>query len=201
MTEKTPPEWLKQALDLGPVILFVAGYIYLRETTLSFGGRDYEGFVIVTAIFVPILAATNYALYRLTGKVSKMQILTMVLAVIFGGLTVVFNDKSFFKMKSTIAFGIFSGLLWVGLARGQSWLEFIMDSALPITHQGWMIITRRLAWFFLAMALANEFIWRTLSDDLFVAWDTFGQMAAMMVFFLAQAPLMNKHAAEESGSK
>lgn len=197
MTQKAPPEWLKQALDIGPVLLFVGGYILLRDHSVTIGGRDYEGFVIVTALFIPIIAATNYVLWRLTGKVSRMQILTLVLAVVFGGLTVGLNDERFFKMKSTIAFGIFSGLLWIGLARGQSWLEFILDSALPITHEGWMILTKRLAIFFAAVAVANEIIWRGFSTDFFVAWDTFGQMGAMMAFFLSQAPLMNRHSSDE----
>lgn len=195
-TEKTPNETLKQALDIGPVLLFVAGYVWLRDSTISLGGRDYQGFVIVTAIFVPILCVSNYLLWRIAGRVSRMQILTLGLAVLFGGLTVALNDERFFKMKSTLAFGIFSGLLWIGLARGQSWLEFMLDSALPLTHEGWMILTRRMAWFFLAMALANEVIWRSLSTDMFVVWDTFGQMGAMMGFFIAQAGLLKRHASE-----
>lgn len=197
MTEKAPNDWLKQALDIGPVLLFVGGYLLLRDAAVTIGGREYEGFVIVTAIFIPIIAATNYVLWRISGKVSRMQILTLVLAVVFGGLTVGLNDERFFKMKSTLAFGIFSGLLWIGLARGQSYLEFILDSALPITHEGWMILTRRLAIFFAGVAVANEIIWRGFSTDIFVAWDTFGQMGATMAFFLAQAPLMNRHAEDD----
>lgn len=185
---------LKQVLDLGPVLAFVAGYIWLREDTVTIMGRDYEGFIVVTAAFIPVLIASNFALWKLTGHVSRMQIITLVFVGIFGGLTVWLNDERFFKMKSTIVFGIFSGLLWIGIARGRSWLEFALDGALPITHEGWMILTKRLAWFLLAMAAANEVIWRTLSTDVFVAWDTFGQMAAMFAFFIAQAGLMTRHA-------
>ncbi len=191
-------DWRKQALDLGPVLLFVAGYVLVREKSFLIGGREYEGFVIVTACFIPILMLTNWMLYKISGKVSRMQILTLVLAVVFGGLTVALNDEKFFKMKSTLAFGIFSGLLWVGLARGQSWLEFIMDGALPITHEGWLILTRRLAIFFACVAVANEIIWRGFSTDVFVAWDTFGQMAAMMAFFISQAGLLKEHSTEET---
>ncbi|WP_108258638.1 inner membrane-spanning protein YciB [Mangrovicoccus ximenensis] len=191
-------DWRKQALDLGPVLLFVAGYVLVREKTFAIGGRDYEGFVIVTACFIPLLLLTNWLLYKLTGKVSRMQIFTLVLAVVFGGLTVALNDERFFKMKSTLAFGIFSGLLWIGIARGQSWLEFVMDGALPITHEGWMILTRRLAIFFAGVAVANEIIWRGFSTDVFVAWDTFGQMAAMMGFFVTQAGLFKRHSTEET---
>lgn len=189
---------LRQILDIGPVLAFVAGYLLLRDHTVTIADRDYEGFVIVTAAFIPILGLTNYVLWKISGKVSRMQILTLTLVIVFGGLTVALNDERFFKMKSTLAFGIFSGLLWIGIARGQSWLEFIMDGALPITHEGWMILTRRLAWFFLGMAVANEIIWRSLSTDIFVAWDTFGQMGATMAFFLAQTGLLKRHSTEDA---
>lgn len=195
MAEKPISPMVRQALDLGPVLAFVAGYILLRDHTVTLGGRDYDGFVVVTAIFLPILAASNYALWRLTGKVSRMQIVTLVLAAVFGGLTVALNDERFFKMKSTIAFGTLSGLLWIGLARGRSWLEYVLDGALPLTHTGWIILTRRLAVWLLVMAAANEVIWRTFSTDVFVAWDTFGQMGALMAFFLAQAGLLKRHEA------
>jgi len=198
MAEREINPTLKQALDLGPVLAFVAGYIWLREDTVTVLGRDYEGFVVVTGLFIPVLAATNWALWRLTGKVSRMQIMTLVLVVVFGGLTVALNDERFFKMKSTIVFAIFSGLLWIGLARGRSWLEFILDGAIPLTHAGWMALTRRLAWFLLAMAAANEAIWRTMSTDVFVAWDTFGQTAALIGFFLAQSGLIRRHWQEDA---
>jgi len=184
---------LRQALDLGPVLAFVGGYVLLREKTVTLWGQDYDGFIVVTAAFIPVLLASNYALWRLTGKVSRMQIITLVFVLVFGGLTVWLNDERFFKMKSTIVFGIFSGLLWLGIARGRSWLEYALDGALPLSHAGWMKLTRRLAWFLLAMAAANEVIWRTMSTDVFVAWDTFGQMGAMFAFFLAQTGLMNRH--------
>jgi len=196
MADEQGNSTLRQVLDIGPVLAFVAGYIWLRGDSVNVFGRDYDGFIVVTAAFIPVLIAASFALWRLTGRVSRMQIVTLVFVVIFGGLTVWLNDERFFKMKSTIVFGIFSGLLWVGIARGRSFLEFALDGALPLTHEGWMILTKRLAWFLLAMAAANEAIWRTMSTDVFVAWDTFGQMAALFAFFVAQTGLLRRHADE-----
>jgi intracellular septation protein len=184
---------LKQVLELGPVLAFLAGYVYLREQTVSIGGRDYDGFIVITGLFIPLLIASNAALWKLTGKVSRIQILTLVMVVVFGGLTVWLNDERFFKMKSTIVFSIFAALLGIGLARGQSWLEFVLDGAIPMSHAGWMALTRRLTAFLVAMAVANELIWRSFSTDVYVAWDTFGQMGAMFAFFISQSGLMNRH--------
>lgn len=188
---------LKSALELGPVVAFLIGYMLLRGESYTIGGRAYEGFIVVTALFVPVLAASNYALYRLTGHVSRIQIVTLVMVVVFGGLTVALNDERFFKMKSTLVFGLFAAILGIGLARGRSWLEYVMEGLMPLRHAGWMALTRRLAWFFAAMALANEAIWRTQSTDTFVFWDTFGQTGALFVFFLSQSKLMERHWIED----
>ncbi|MEM1362538.1 MAG: septation protein IspZ [Pseudomonadota bacterium] len=198
MSDKPEPNpVVKQALELGPILAFLAGYLLLRDESVAIGGREYEGFVLVTALFVPLLFVTNYFLYKLTGAVSKMQILTLVLVVVLGGLTVGLNDERFFKMKSTFAFGAFGLLLGIGLMRGQSWLEYVLDSALPISHEGWMILTRRLMIFFFFVAAANEVIWRNFSTDIYVYWDTFGQMGATALFFISQTGLIRQYWVEE----
>src|SRR6056297_4165110 len=114
---KSHDQRLKTALDLGPVLAFVLAYLLLRERSVEVLGRSYDGFVIVTALFVPVLAASSWALYRLTGRVSRIQIVTLVMVVVFGGLTVALNDERFFKMKSTLVFGLFAAILGFGLAR------------------------------------------------------------------------------------
>ncbi len=196
MTGKTNTG-LQKALELGPILGFVVAYIFVREETFTIGGTEYDGFILLTGLLIPVLAATNFALWKLTGKVSRIQLVTLVFVAVFGALTVWFNDERFYKMRSTLVFGLFGGLLWIGLMRGQSWLEYVLEGMMPITHEGWMALTRRLAWFFLAMAIANEIIWRSFSTDIYVVWDTFGQMGAMFAFFMSQARLLERHWVEE----
>ncbi|MBT8474070.1 MAG: septation protein IspZ, partial [Alphaproteobacteria bacterium] len=95
----------KQVLELGPPLLFFAAYIYLRDQTFTFGGTEYDGFIVAAAAFVPVLLVSIAILWKMTGKLSRMQIFTAVLVVFFGGLTVWFNDERFFKMKTTIVYG------------------------------------------------------------------------------------------------
>ena len=187
---------VKMALELGPVLGFFLCYIVLREREFEIMGQTYAGFIVLTGLFIPVFAAASALMWKLAGRVSRIQIVTLVMVVVFGGLTVWLNDERFFKMKSTIVFGLIAGLLWVGLARGQSWLEYVMEGLMRMTHEGWMILTRRLAWFFAGLAVANEIIWRSLSTDIWVTFDTFGQPGAVFVFFMAQTKLFEAHMLE-----
>lgn len=197
MTDKPINPRVKSALELGPLLAFFLAYLWLRGDSYSFAGRDYDGFIVVTALFVPLLAACTAALWRLSGKVSRIQVTTLVMVVVFGALTVWLNDERFFKMKSTFVFGGFGLVLWLGLWRGRSLFQYVMEGMLPIRAEGWMILTRRLANFFLLMAVANEVIWRSFSTDVYVVWDTFGQAGAMFAFFISQSRLIEAHWIEE----
>lgn len=195
--EKPLPGWVKPVLELGPVLLFFAGYVYLKDETFTVGGTEYAGFIVVTALFIPLILASTAALWALTGKLSQMQIVTAVLVTVFGGLSVWLNDERFFKMKPTLIYALFAAVLFFGVWRGRSYLAMVLSEAMPLTHEGWMILTRRMAWFFVALALTNEVVWRLLSTDTWVNFKTFGLPVAMFAFFIAQAGLLKAHSTEE----
>lgn len=197
MTERSVSPWLKQALELGPPLLFFVAYLRVRDETYVLGGTEYSGFILAAAGFVPLLLASIAALWWLTGRVSRMQVFTAVLVVVFGGLTVWFNDERFFKMKTSIVYAVFAGLLGLGLLRGQSWLAFVMAEFIPMRREGWMILTRRLAAVFAAMALANEVVWRTMSTDTWVKFETFGLPVALMAFLWWQILRLQPYMIEE----
>lgn len=199
MATKQIKPGVKMALEYGPIIAFFVGYMLLKNHTFTVAGTDYKGFVAVTAMFIPLLAAATFLQWRLSGHLSKMQIATLVLVVVFGGLSVWFNDERFFKMKPTIIYLLFAGLLGFGLMRGESYLEAVMDQAIPLERAGWMILTRRLMLFFLFLAAANEVVWRTMSTDAWVTFKTFVLTAGVFAFFIAQARLFTRYAISEEG--
>jgi intracellular septation protein len=188
--------WLKMALELGPVVLFFVAYGRLKDQTFTLGGTDYGGFILVTAGFIPVLLLCTAILWRLTGHLSKMQIVTAILVIVFGGLSVWFNDERFFKMKPTIIYLFFGGSLAVGLLQGRSYMQYMMEEALPLQAEGWMILTRRLMMFFFGLAILNEVIWRFFSTDIWVNFKTFGLTAAIFVFFMTQGSLFARYALE-----
>ncbi|MBC7139906.1 MAG: septation protein IspZ [Defluviimonas sp.] len=186
--------WVKLGLELGPVIAFFVAFGRLKDATVTVGGTEYGGFILATAGFIVLMVVCTAILWRLTGRLAPMQVATLVLVVVFGGLSVWLNDERFFKMKPTMIYLLFAGTLGFGLLRGRSYLALVMEEVMPLTPAGWMILTRRLALFFLALAVANEVIWRTMSDQAWVNFKTFGLTLAMFGFFMAQGKLMQQHA-------
>jgi intracellular septation protein len=184
---------LKFTLELGPPILFFIAYLWLKDESFTIAGHDYDGFIVVTAAFVPLLLASIAALWHLTGKLSRMQIFTAVLVVVFGALTVWFDDERFFKMKTTLVYAFFVVVLGIGLLRGQSWLQFVMGEMMPMREEGWMILTRRLVAAFAAMALANEIVWRTQTTEFWVTFETFVLPGFLFAVFMFQAKLFERY--------
>ncbi|KCV83266.1 intracellular septation protein A [Actibacterium atlanticum] len=189
---------VKLVLEMGPIVLFFVGYLMLRDRAFMIGGTEYEGFILVTAGFIPLILLTTFLLWKLSGHISKMQVATAVLVVVFGGLTVWLNDDRFFKMKPTMIYTLFAAVLGFGLVRGQSYLQYVMEEMMPLKQEGWMILTRRVALFFAALAVLNEVIWRTQSTDMWVNFKTFGLTIGVFGFFMLQGGLFQKYAVEEN---
>ena len=197
MSDDTLPKWVKPLLEFGPVVVFFFAYMRMKETVYTIGSNDYQGFIVVTALFVPLLLVCTGILWKLTGKISPMQIMTVILVTAFGGMTVWLNDDRFIKMKPTLIYLIFGGLLSIGLLRGQSYLRVVMQEALPMQDAGWMILTRRVTAFFFGLAVLNEVIWRGFSTEIWVYFKTFGLTAALFAFFMMQGRLLTKYALQK----
>lgn len=193
MTKGKPiAPWLKTALELGPVLGFFVLYLWIKDQTFTIAGVEYSGFIMATALFIPVIGAAIAALWYLTGHISRMQVFTLFMVVFFGGLTIWFNDERFFKMKTTIVYAVFAALLGIGLLRGQSWLKLLMGEFLKMRDEGWMIITRRLAATFAVMAVANEIVWRNFSEQFWVTFETFALPAFLFAAFMAQAKVIER---------
>jgi intracellular septation protein len=201
MAERKINPVLKQVLELGPTLIFFLVYMRIKDESFVVGDVTYSGFIVAALVLVPLLLASIAALWWLTGALSRMQIFVAVMVVFFGGLTAWFNDESFFKMKTTIVYGCFALILGVGLLRGTSLLQWVMADALPMKPEGWMILTRRLALMFAALAIANEVIWRTQSTELWVKLETFAMPAVLFLFLMVQFAMLSRYLIEPDDDK
>ena len=195
--KKPIPSWVKSVLELGPLVAFFIAYTMLKDTEFEVFGQVYQGFILATALFIPLLLGSTAILWLLSGTLSVTQIFTAVLVIVFGGLSIWWNDERFFKMKPTLIYLLFSVILGVGLLRGQSYLQVLMGQALPLRAEGWIILTRRFMVFFLMLAVGNEVVWRVFSTSVWVNFKVFGITALMLAFFISQAGVFKRYAKED----
>ena len=193
MSKKPLSPLMKNLLEYGPLAIFFIAFYLLKDQDVVVFGQTYSGFIAATAIFVPVLALATFIGWLLSGEISRMQVVTVVLVVVFGGLSVALNDERFFKIKPTIIYLIFAAIMGFGLLRGTSYMETVLGQSLKMSHEGWMIIARRITVFFVALALANELVWRTQSTETWVYFKTFGLSLAMFAFLISQFKVFAKY--------
>jgi intracellular septation protein len=201
MTEKTINPVLKQVLELGPTVAFFVLYLRIKNDVFTFGGTEYTGFIVATVAFVPVLIVAMGILWALTGKLSRIQVFTALMVIFFGALTAWFNDERFFKMKTSIVNGLFAVILGIGLLRGKSLLKYVMEDMLPMQDEGWMVLTKRLALGFAALAIINEIVWRTMSTEAWVKIETFGFPLALFLYLWIQIVTLQKYVIEPDTAK
>ncbi|MFN3658376.1 MAG: septation protein A [Pseudolabrys sp.] len=175
---------LKLVLDIGPLVLFFAA-------NAKFGIYAATG-----AFMVAVLAALAVS-YVLTRHIAVMPVVTAVIVLVFGGLTLVLHDELFIKLKPTIIYTLFGAALIGGLAFGKPLLGMVFDSVFHLTDEGWRKLTWRWVWFFFAMAVINEVVWRTQSTDFWVSFKLFGAVPLTFVFGALQYPLLVKYGVEK----
>ena len=170
------------ALDIGPVLVFVASY-WLFDI------------YVATALVMLAIACAVAIEYALERKVSPMLLITFALVLVFGGLTLWLTNDIFIKMKPTILYAMFASILAGGLLSDRVFLKYFLGHALQMPDHAWRVLTWRWASFFLVLAIANEFIWRSVSTDTWVAIKL-GVMPLTIIFALAQTPFILRHQIE-----
>jgi intracellular septation protein len=172
---------LKLALDIGPLVLFFAA------------NARFGIFAATAAFMVAVLAALSVS-YAMTRHLAIMPLVTAVIVLIFGTLTLVLHNDTFIKLKPTIIYVLFGGTLLGGLAFGKTFLGILFDSVFDLTEEGWRKLTWRWAVFFFALAVLNEIVWRNFSTDLWVSFKLFGVVPLTFLFGAAQYPLLQRYA-------
>jgi intracellular septation protein len=128
-----------------------------------------------------------------TRHVPIMAMVTGVIVIVFGTLTLVLHDETFIKVKPTIIYGLFAAVLGGGLLFGRSFIAIMFNQMFNLTPQGWRALTLRWALFFFALAVLNEIVWRTQSTDFWVNFKVFGVTPLVMIFAMTQMPLIKRH--------
>jgi intracellular septation protein len=185
MTTRHLTESQRTAVDLGPlVVFFVVNYLY---------GIMYGTGALMAATVVSI--AVTYSVER---RVPLMPAVTCVLVMIFGGLTLYFDNEMFIKIKPTIVNLLFAAALLTGLALGRNFMKVLLGRVLRMTDEGWRIMTKRWVGMFVVLAAVNEVLWRSVDTDTWVTFKAFGIPLIVLVFSLFLVPVLRQHQLERN---
>jgi intracellular septation protein len=196
---------LKLVLDIGPLLLFFFANsrpglflpVIAPLLPAKIVGSEHVGIFTATVVFMIAIVAALVVSYVLTRRLPVMPVVTAIVVLVFGALTLIFQDETFIKLKPTIIYILFGGTLLAGVVLEKPFLAIVFDSMFHISAEGWRKLTIRWALFFLALAVLNEIVWRTQTTDMWVDFKVFGVTALTFVFAACQAPLLTKYAVEE----
>ena len=169
----------KLLIDIGPLAVFFIFYT-------RFG---------LQASILPLMVATVIAVlfsYVIEKKIPIMPTVGAGIVLIFGGLTIYFDNEVFFKMKPTIINFLFAAILYGGIIIKKPLLKYLLGAAIKLEEEGWKILTLRWIGFFIALAILNEIVWRTQSTDIWVNFKVFGIMPITFIFTLSQFSLIKR---------
>jgi intracellular septation protein len=172
--------FLKLALDIGPLVLFFAA-----------NGRF--GIYVATGTFMVAVLAALAVSYAVTRHIAMMPVVTAVIVLIFGGLTIVLHNDLFIKLKPTIIYVLFGGTLLAGIMLDKPFLSIMFDQVFHLTDEGWRKLTWRWVIYFFAMAVLNEIVWRNFSTDIWISYKLFGVVPLTFLFGALQYPLIVKY--------
>lgn len=207
--QQKPSPWLKLGVEMGPLILFFIANArpklfeplvspFLPEALLR--GPNAGLFTATLVLIVAVIVALVVSFVK-ARRIPAAPLMTAILAVVFGALTLYLQDASFIKMKPTVIYVCFGVALFGGLAINKPVLPIIFDNAMALTERGWRLLTFRWASFFFVLALLNEIVWRTQSNDFWVSFKFPGIFILLFLFSIAQAPLIMRHKLKDEAAE
>ena len=184
---------IKSFLEFGPLLVFFISYKYAPIGENFVDNPDLGKIIFATKLFIPVILGSLIIGWAVTREISKMPLFTAAVVLVFGGLTIWLQNDTFIKMKPSIIYVTFAGILAFGLVKRKSYLKTLLGSALPMRDEGWILLTKRFMVLFFVLASLNEVIWRTMSTDQWITFKTFVIPAATFLFLFLQYPIFRDY--------
>lgn len=172
---------IKLVLEIGPLFVF---FIVNARADIFTGTAFFMGAMVIS------LALSWFLLKR----IAVMPLVSGILVLAFGGLTLLFHDEMFIKLKPTIINTMFGVALLGGLFFKQTLLRYVFGDVYKLQDEGWRVLTLRWGLFFMALAVVNEVVWRTQTTDFWVAFKVWANMPITILFAASQLPVITKYA-------
>ncbi|MCO5064332.1 MAG: septation protein A [Rhizobiaceae bacterium] len=202
---------LKFALEMGPLLIFFLATFKGHWLASMFPALGTFGkpLFIATALFMAATAISLALSWAMTRSLPMMPLVSGVVVLVFGGLSIWLQNDTFIKMKPTIVYSLFAAILLGGLAFGRPLLGYVFDQAFQLDDEGWKKLTLRWGLFFVGCAVLNEVVWRglaaiyppDLADEYWAGFKLFGFTALTFIFVFSQMPLIMRHSLEQKAGK
>ena len=178
---------IKFVTDLGPLLVFFL--VYYKS------GKDLRiaipPFIVATIISLTVV-------WVLEKKIPMVPLLSGILITFFGGLSIYFDNPVFIYIKPTIINILFGlALLFGKFFTKEPILKKILGKSMPLTDEGWKILNNRWMYFFFCLAILNEIVWRTQSEEFWVNFKVWGLLPITFMFTAFQIGLINKYKINE----
>jgi intracellular septation protein len=166
--------------EFAPLVVFFATYKFygLMEAT------------IVLSIVMTSLLAYDYFIVK---KVQMQMVISTLLLLVFGAITVLTGDTSFIKIKVTIINLLFGLTLSIGAYFNKGFVKYIFGPAVNLDDKAWLTLSKRFGAFFMILAILNEIVWRNFSEEFWVNFKTFGVLGVTFIFILTQVSFLAKN--------
>ena len=180
------PSSVRLALDFAPLAAFFLGY-------------RLDGLMTATAVLIAVTFVSLAVIYYYERRISPAPLISGMLVAVLGGLTLALNNEHFIKIKPTLVNLLFAGVLLGGVyGFKKGLLRYVLDMAFALTDEGWRVMSRNWGFFFVALAVLNEAIWRNFSTDFWVDFKVFGMFTLTMLFAVSQMRLIGKYSNSRS---
>ena len=149
----------------------------------------------------PFIIATIISLvvvWFLEKRIPMVPLLGGVLITFFGGLTIYFDNPVFIYIKPTIINLLFGlALLFGKYFTNEPILKKMLGKSIALTNEGWEILNKRWMLFFFALAILNELVWRTQSEEFWVNFKVWGLLPITFIFTAFQVSIITKYKIDE----
>jgi len=179
---------IKLLLEFGPLVVFFATY-------------KYSNIYMATLWMVSVTSISLVISYMIDKKISMPLLISGSVLLMSGCITLLSGNPMYIKMKPTIVYMVFCGILSFGVLNNKPFIKNLLGNIFVMEDKYWLVLSKRFAMYFFMMAVINEVVWRNYSESFWVNFKVFGAVPITFVFILMQLPFLQKYGASKSNIK
>ena len=201
-TPRQSSPWVRLVSDLGPAVVFFLTYQWTQKNGVPEAFVPLVGdqaILFATIVFLPAALAGFAFSWWKERQLSPLGVFSVAMIVIFSGLALVLKDDTFIKMRPTLIYALMGLILLVSVAAKRNVLKMLFSGAMHMAEAHWRGLTVRAGIMYLILSVINEVVWRTQPEATWVTYNTWGDAAINMVFWVVNLALIARHLTDAEG--